>query len=69
MPIMEDYEWMGRMRRLGKVLTLGEAVRTSDRRWQRLGVVRTAYRNALMVGGYHLGVPIEVLARMYRHGT
>jgi hypothetical protein len=69
MPIMEDYEWIGRMRRLGRVLMLREAVRTSDRRWQRLGMVRTAYRNALMVGGYHVGVPIEVLARIYRRGT
>ena len=41
LPIMEDYELVGRLRRRGPVVTLSEAAITSARRWQRLGALRT----------------------------
>ena len=68
LPIMEDYELVGRLRRRGPVVTLNEAAITSARRWQRLGALRTTARNLAMIAGYHAGVPPERLARFYRDG-
>ena len=66
LPIMEDYELVGRLRRRGPVVTLNEAATTSARRWQRLGALRTTLRNLTMIAGFHAGVSPERLARFYR---
>jgi uncharacterized protein len=66
LPIMEDYEFCDRLRRRGRIVTVGEATLTSARRWERLGVVRTTLRNQWMLAGYHLGVSPEKLATTYR---
>jgi rSAM/selenodomain-associated transferase 2/rSAM/selenodomain-associated transferase 1 len=66
LPIMEDYELVGRLRRRGRVVTLGEAALTSARRWRHLGALRTTARNLAMVAGFRAGVPPERLARFYR---
>jgi hypothetical protein len=68
LPIMEDYELVGRLRRRGSVVTLRAAAITSARRWQRLGALRTTVRNLAMVAGFRAGVPPERLARFYRGG-
>ena len=67
LPIMEDYELVGRLRRRGPVITLNEAATTSARRWQRLGALRTTLRNLAMIAGFHAGVSPERLARFYRN--
>jgi len=66
LPIMEDYEFSARLRRRGRILTVGEPALTSARRWQTLGVVRTTLRNQWMLVGYHLGVSPQKLAMRYR---
>jgi uncharacterized protein len=66
LPIMEDYELSARLRRRGKIVTVGEAALTSGRRWETLGVVRTTLRNQCMLAGYHLGVSPQRLATRYR---
>lgn len=66
LPIMEDYEFVRRLRRLGRLALLDAAALTSGRRWQRLGVVRTTLINRLMVLGYHCGVSPARLAALYR---
>ena len=66
LPIMEDYEFSARLRRRGRIVTVGEAALTSARRWEKLGVVRTTLRNQWMLAGYHLGVSLERLAIRYR---
>jgi hypothetical protein len=66
MPIMEDYEFVRRLRRSGKVAFLDAAVLTSGRRWQRLGFLRTTLINWLVILGYHCGVPPARLAALYR---
>ena len=68
LPIMEDYEFTTRLRRRGRIITVGEAAITSGRRWQKLGVLRTTLRNQWMLVGYHLGVPPQKLAKRYRGG-
>ena len=66
LPIMEDYEFVGRLRRRGRIITVAEPALTSGRRWETLGVLRTTLRNQWMLAGYHLGVAPERLAKHYR---
>lgn len=66
MPIMEDYEFVRRVKRLGRVVTVPERVTTSRRRWQGLGVIRTALPNFRIIFAYHLGVDLRQLAGWYR---
>ncbi len=65
-PIMEDYEFVRRLRKHGAVALADRHVVTSPRRWHRVGVVQTTAINQLMIAGYHLGVPPSALARFYR---
>jgi uncharacterized protein len=66
LPIMEDYEFVRRLRRRGRVLTADEPATTSGRRWQQLGIFRTTLTNRLVVSGYQLGVGPQRLAALYR---
>jgi rSAM/selenodomain-associated transferase 2 len=65
-PIMEDYEFVQRIQRLGRVAIAPAAAVTSGRRWQRRGAVGTTLVNQLIVLGYRLGVSPARLARWYR---
>lgn len=68
LPIMEDYELVGRLRRRGAVVTLREAAITSARRWRQRGILRTTLGNLAMVAGFRAGLSPERLARFYRGG-
>ncbi len=68
LPIMEDVALVRLLRRQGRILTLPQAVLTSGRRWQRLGLLRTTGINQLMLFGFALGVNPHTLARLYRQG-
>lgn len=65
MPIMEDFELMLRLRRLGRIAIIPSPVLTSGRRWQKLGVVKTTLINQVVIMAYFLGVPPAQLARWY----
>ena len=65
MPLMEDYELVRRLGRLGRVAVARAATTVSGRRWARLGVWRTTWVNRLVILGYRLGVPAATLARFY----
>ncbi|MEE4242158.1 MAG: TIGR04283 family arsenosugar biosynthesis glycosyltransferase [Desulfopila sp.] len=65
-PIMEDYLFIKKAQKSGKIILLQNYVTTSARRWRRLGVLRTTLINQLVVIGYHLNISIERLARLYR---
>ncbi|WP_017298885.1 TIGR04283 family arsenosugar biosynthesis glycosyltransferase [Nodosilinea nodulosa] len=67
LPMMEDFELVRRLRKLGRVAIAPAAVVTSDRRWRRLGILRTTLANQVMVIGYLLGVNPHWLAQWYRH--
>lgn len=69
LPIMEDYEFVRRLRGQGRILTVKERARTSARRWLRLGVIQTTLRNRLMIVAYHLGVRPHKLVKIYRRGA
>jgi hypothetical protein len=66
MAIMEDYDFVLRSRRLGRVAIAGASVLTSGRRWRGLGVLRTTAINQIVIAGYHLGVAPQTLADFYR---
>ncbi len=65
LPIMEDFELMQRLRKLGKVVIVPAAVITSARRWQKLGILKTTVINQLVILAYFLGVSPEQLGRWY----
>ncbi|MBX3280167.1 MAG: TIGR04283 family arsenosugar biosynthesis glycosyltransferase [Acidobacteria bacterium] len=66
LPLMEDFEMMRRLRRRGRILIAPAAVKSSARRWKKLGLLRTTLINQAVIAGYLLGVPPENLARFYR---
>jgi rSAM/selenodomain-associated transferase 2 len=66
LPIMEDFELMRRLKRLGGIMIVPAPVLTSGRRWQKLGVVKTTLINQLIIAGYFLRVPPAQLVRWYR---
>lgn len=66
LPIMEDFEFVRRLGRWGRVALAQAAVLTSPRRWDRLGVLRTTLLNQAIILAYLLGVSPARLARWYR---
>jgi hypothetical protein len=66
LPIMEDFEWVRRVGKQGRVWIARSAVLTSDRRWRNLGPLRTTLCNQIIVLGFLLKIPPEKLARLYR---
>jgi len=68
LPIMDDFEFVRRLRRRGKIRMASAAVLTSGRRWKQLGPWRTTWVNHKIIFGYRLGIPPNRLAAWY-HGA
>lgn len=68
LPLLEDVDLICRLRRRGKIRLAAGAVCTSARRWQQLGILRTTWRNLLVLLGFLLGLSPDRLARWYRRG-
>ena len=62
LPLMEDYELIRRLRRIGRIRIAPVAVRTSARRWQEQGVLRATLTNQLCLVAFKLGVSPKRLA-------
>jgi hypothetical protein len=67
-PIMEDFDFVVRAKRRGRIALAGSPAVTSGRRWKRLGVWRTMVRNQIVVTLYYAGVSPEWLAQYYKRG-
>lgn len=67
LPFLEDVDFLRRLKRHGKFVTLPAPVRTSARRYIRRGVVRQQLINVLLVALFELGVPAERLIAAYPH--
>jgi len=67
LPIMEDFELVQRLKERGKIAIAPDAVITSARRWQKLGVWKTTLINQLIIAGYYLGISPHKLSYFYRH--
>jgi rSAM/selenodomain-associated transferase 2 len=66
LPIMEDFELVRRLKRMGKIEIVSAPVVTSARRWLQRGVLTTTVINQIVVLGYFLGVNRERLRQFYR---
>jgi hypothetical protein len=64
-PLMEDLEFSRRLRRLGGVVLLDPPLRSSPRRFHRLGNWRTTLLNVTFIGLFYLGVDPGTLHRWY----
>jgi rSAM/selenodomain-associated transferase 2 len=65
MPLMEDVEFVGRLKRQGRIRHLNHQLLTSARRWEREGWWRRTRRNLGLLALYYMGVSPERLARRY----
>jgi rSAM/selenodomain-associated transferase 2 len=65
LPLMEDLEFVGRLRRQAPIRLLPGALRVSGRRWRQLGVWQTALTNARLRRAWRRGVGPELLAQRY----
>ena len=65
LPIMEDFEFMRRLRKRGCISIVPEPVVTSARRWRESGVWWTTAVNQAVIIGYFLGISPHLLARLY----
>ena len=68
-PIMEDFVFMQRVKKEGRVVIAPVAVTTSSRRWKKLGILKTTLINQVVLLAYFLGSDHERLARWYRKAT
>jgi uncharacterized protein len=68
LPIMDDFELVRRLKKMGTVVTRPERVATSSRRWEKMGVVKTTMINQLVIAAFLWGIAPEKIARWYRRG-
>ena len=68
-PIMEDFVFMQRVKKEGRVVIAPIAVTTASRRWKKLGILKTTMINQAVLLAYFLGSDHERLARWYRRAT
>ena len=62
LPVMEDWEIVARLRRLGRVVVLRDPAVTSAESFEDHGLVRSTLVNAAVIAGYRLGVDRARLA-------
>ncbi|MBW6520087.1 MAG: TIGR04283 family arsenosugar biosynthesis glycosyltransferase [Desulfoarculaceae bacterium] len=65
-PIMEDFIFIKRAGKEGRITTLPQSVTTSARRWQRKGIFHTTLINQLVILGFYARIPLLKLALLYR---
>jgi len=66
-PLMEDIEFVRRLRRAGKLYHSTQPVLTSARRWERDGWWRRSASNVMLQALFFAGVAPERLANWYSH--
>ena len=65
LPVMEDVDFVSRLRKAGKVVIAGSKVKTSARRWEKEGALNRTLLNSIMIFLYLIGVPPERLAKFF----
>jgi|688.fasta_scaffold57982_6 rSAM/selenodomain-associated transferase 2 len=65
LPLMEDLEFVLRLRRQARIRCLPEAITVHGRRWNQRGVWSTTFTNARLRRAWRRGVPPETLAEIY----
>jgi rSAM/selenodomain-associated transferase 2 len=67
MPIMEEIEFVRKLKKISKGVEILSPVRTSVRRFERSGVLKTFVTMWILRILYYLGMPPETLLRYYSH--
>ncbi|MBA2114174.1 TIGR04283 family arsenosugar biosynthesis glycosyltransferase [Bremerella alba] len=65
-PLMEDFEFVQRLRKRGPIGLANDAMTVSARRWQKRGVVQTTCLNQAIVLAWRIGISPQRLATWYR---
>ena len=65
LPLMEDVDFIKRLKSKGTVILLDADVSTSSRHWEKKGILITTLRNWIFLGLYCLGVSPEKLYKWY----
>lgn len=63
--LMEDYMLVSALRKRGRIMLSEKYVRSSGRKWQQQGLIRTTLGNQLILAGFFLGLSPEFLAQFY----
>jgi rSAM/selenodomain-associated transferase 2 len=66
LPLMEDFEFVRRLKTQGRIQIVPQPVLTSARRWQQLGVIQTTAINQIVIIAYFFGVSPDRLAFWYK---
>ncbi len=66
LPVMEDFEFVRRLKKQGHIEIVSMPVLTSARRWQQVGVLKTTVINQIVIIAYFLGVSPDRLGEWYR---
>jgi rSAM/selenodomain-associated transferase 2 len=66
LPIMEDFDSICRLKRLGYITIIPVPVITSARRWLKHGILKTTLINQIVIIAYLLGVSPQRLMHWYR---
>jgi rSAM/selenodomain-associated transferase 2 len=69
LPLMEDVDFVRRLRRRGRLAHVRVPAITSPRRWERDGWLRRMLENWLLILLYFAGQPPELLVRRYHRET
>jgi rSAM/selenodomain-associated transferase 2 len=64
--IMEDFDLIQRLKKRGKIMIISHQIITSDRRWRKLGILKTTLINQLVIIGYYLGFSPDKLRKLYQ---
>ena len=68
LPIMEDFEFIRRLKKKGRIFTAPYAAITSARRWEKLGTWKATLMNYVIVIAYYLGISPARIHRYARRG-
>ncbi len=63
--LMEDFELVRRLKRMGKIKVVQVPAITSGRRWEEVGIWRTTVINQIVIFLYYLGVSTDTLYKIY----
>lgn len=66
-PLMADLEFVRKIKNISKGMEIKSPVRTSIRRFEKSGILKTFITTWVLRILYYLGTPIEKLARYYNH--
>lgn len=64
--IMEDFELIRNLKRLGKIAFIPVPVITSPRRWLKKGILQTTLINQIVIIAYFIGISPERIRSWYR---